>query len=231
VITNAAFAPTAGTAAAPLQSPFQPWAIVVAKSPQRAKLRLDRELGARKRCQLAVDLLTHVLRACWSCATLAGTLVATESDEVARLADAFGARLVRDRSSDRGALGRVVDHALDASAKLGATHALVFVADLPLLEPRDIDELIAVMRASPFVLVPDVHRRGTSALGVRLDLRVRSCFGHADSMRLHTQEALRVGALPRVHAHPRVGPDLDTVDDLALLANERSSPVKARSRR
>ncbi|HMI92753.1 MAG TPA: 2-phospho-L-lactate guanylyltransferase [Polyangiales bacterium] len=204
-------------------SACRPWAIVPAKAFARAKSRLDGVLAPVARRELARGLLDHVLQACRQSGAFEGILVATDGDDVARSAARAGAQVIRDSSSRdssvhdssvrAASLGAIVDAALESSVALGATHALVVMADLPLLEARDVRELVHALRSDCVVLAPDAQRRGTNALGLRLDLGARTCFGQPDSLSRHAREALRVGAALRVIANPRVARDLDTHAD------------------
>jgi len=191
----------------------RPWAIVPAKAFARAKSRLDGVLAPAARRELARGLLDRVLQACRHSGAFEGILVATDGDDVARSAGRAGAQVIRDRSERATSLGAIVDAALASSEALGATHALVVMADLPLLEARDVRELVHALRSNSVVLAPDAQRRGTNALGLRLDLGARTCFGQPDSLNRHAREALRVGARLRVVVNPRVARDLDTHAD------------------
>jgi 2-phospho-L-lactate guanylyltransferase len=191
----------------------RPWAIVPAKAFARAKSRLDGVLPPAARRELARSLLDRVLQACRESRAFEGILVATNGDDVARSAARAGAQVIRDRAERAASLGEIVDAALASSVALGATHALVVMADLPLLEARDVRELAHALRSGSVVLAPDAQRRGTNALGIRLDLGMRSCFGQPDSLSRHAREARRVGARPRMVVNPRVGRDLDTHTD------------------
>jgi 2-phospho-L-lactate guanylyltransferase (CobY/MobA/RfbA family) len=91
------------------------------------------------------------------------------------------------------------------------------MADLPWLRGQDVRELLAQLRRADLVLAPDRSRRGTSALGLRLNLLkhgVRARFGHADSLQRHVEEANRLGATRTIVHNPRVAFDIDAPDDL-----------------
>jgi 2-phospho-L-lactate/phosphoenolpyruvate guanylyltransferase len=195
--------------------PFVPWAVLPAKRFGRAKTRLDPALDAPARRALARALFERVLSACTDHRDLEGTLVATDGEDVAELAARRGAAVLRDAGPASGPLARVVDGALADLRARGATHALVIMADLPRIEARDVRELLGTLRDADVVLVPDALRRGTSALGVRLDLGFRTAFGRADSLARHLREAEQCRAVTRVVYNPRVAPDIDTPRDLA----------------
>jgi 2-phospho-L-lactate/phosphoenolpyruvate guanylyltransferase len=208
---------------------WRPWAVIPAKRFGRAKSRLGSVLHAGQRRALAGDMFEGVLQACNACPELEGTLVATDGDDVAGVAKRRGVAVLRDRDPRRGAgptLSDVVDGALAAVAALGATHALVVMADLPWLRAHDLRELLAQLRSADMVLAPDLKRRGTSALGLRLALGAQSCFGHPDSLRRHLAEATRVRASTRIVHNPRVAFDLDSATDLSSL---RPAPPRDRS--
>lgn len=203
------------------------WAVVPAKRFGRAKSRLAAALPPAERRELARALCRRALWACSASGALAGTLVVTDGDDVAAVARGLDAAVLRDREAGGPALARIVDGALSALRARGATHALVVMADLPLIEPRDLRELLAALRETDVVLAPDALRRGTSALGVRLDRGMRTAFGHADSLQRHLREAARAGARARVLSNPRLALDIDKPDDLLRVQSRASLRLPA----
>jgi 2-phospho-L-lactate guanylyltransferase len=202
---------------------FRPWAVLPAKRFGRAKTRLGGALPASERRELARALCDRVLGACAASRVLHGTLVATDGDDVTALAMHRRAAVLRDRAGDT-ALAQIVDAALDALRARGATHALVVMADLPCVAARDLRELLALMRDADVVLAPDVRRRGTNALGLRLDLPFHTAFGRADSLQRHVREAARAGCQARVVYHPRIALDIDRPEDLMALRAKHREP-------
>jgi 2-phospho-L-lactate guanylyltransferase len=200
-----------------------PWALVPAKRFGRAKTRLATALLPAARRDLARELCRRALSACSGSGALAGTLVATDGDDVCALAARQRVAVLRDRELGRPALAHVVDAALAELRARGATHALVIMADLPHIEARDVRELLALLRQGDVVIAPDALRRGTSALGLRIDLPFRSAFGHADSLQRHLREAERIGARARMLYNPRLAFDVDGPEDLARLAQSWAS--------
>lgn len=188
------------------------WAVVPAKSFARAKSRLQGALEPAARRELARALLEGALRACTGCSALAGTLVTTDGDDVARLAARERAEVVRDAARPTR-LSSIVDAALAHARARGATHALVLMGDLPLVRARDLAELVHALREHEVVVVPDAQRRGTGALGLRLDRPARTCFGNPDSFMRHVAMAYARGAVPRVLVQPRLARDLDAPED------------------
>jgi len=208
---------------------FRPWAVVPAKRFGRAKSRLGGALASDQRRELARALCDRVLCACTDSRALHGTLLATDGADVAALAVQRRAEVLRDRPGE-SSLARIVDAGLDELRSRGATHALVVMADLPQVVACDLRELLAVLRRTDVVLVPDAQRRGTNALGLRLGLPFRTAFGRADSMQGHVREAARCGARARVLHHPRLALDIDTPGDLWALRSERVDAWPQRAR-
>ncbi|MEM9491252.1 MAG: 2-phospho-L-lactate guanylyltransferase [Myxococcota bacterium] len=199
---------------------MKPWAVVPAKSFARAKTRL--ELPAPDRALLARALLAHVLDTLGASSELAGIAVVTDSDEVAALADARSAAVVRDRpdldrSARPGGLGAIIDGALGEIAALGARAAIVVMADLPELSARDVAALAATLRECPVAVAPDRRDRGTNALGLAPIDVMPTCFGHDDSFRRHLDRA-RGRELPCAVRRSRgLGFDIDLPDDYREL--------------
>jgi 2-phospho-L-lactate guanylyltransferase len=196
---------------------FRPWAVIPQKSFARAKARLAPALGTVPRRALARELFGRVLGACSGCGELAGVLVATDGAEVAALAARGGALTLRDPGPQSAPLSTSVDAALVRLRTHGATHALVIMADLPQLTGRDLRELLAALRETRVVIAPDLQRRGTSALGLRLDLPFNTAFGRSDSLQRHLREAARTAGGARVVYNPRVALDVDTPEDLRAV--------------
>ena len=197
-------------------APFA-FALVPAKRFGRAKTRLADALPPAGRRELARALCRRALHACEASFALCGTLVATDGDDVTALARQQRALVLRDDRQRAPSLSRIVDAGLHELRQRGATHALVIMSDLPHIEPRDVRELLCALRDADVVIAPDAQRRGTSALGLRLDLPLRSAFGHPDSLQRHLREAARLGARARLLCNPRLALDLDTPEDLARV--------------
>jgi 2-phospho-L-lactate guanylyltransferase len=194
---------------------FRPWAVIPAKRFTRAKSRLSAALTADARQALARALFERVLDACARTPELHGTLVVTDGDDVAELAVKRGAIVLRDAPG--APLAGVIDAAIATLPGRGATHALVLMADLPQLHARDVSELLASLREHDCVITPDARRRGTSALGVRLDRARTTCFGHDDSLSRHVQQALNAAVSSAVIFNPRVAVDVDMPGDLVAM--------------
>ena len=95
---------------------------------ERAKSRLGEVLDAEERRDLVISLLERTLAATLGTPAIAETIVVTPDDEVATLARAAGARVIRQ--ADRG-LNHGLAEARSAALEDGATVLIVLPADLP----------------------------------------------------------------------------------------------------
>jgi 2-phospho-L-lactate guanylyltransferase len=90
-------------------------------------------------------------------------------------------------------------------------------ADLPCVLPSDIDELLATELARPGALIaPSREGTGTNAIIRTPPDLFPSRFG-PDSLRLHKEEAARVGVDCLIVENPRIALDIDEPSDLEML--------------
>lgn len=166
--------------------------VIPVKAFWQAKLRLSPALDRTSRAALARRLATVVL----SAADGLPALVVCDDDEVVAWALAAGAEVVW--APGRGLDGAVAD-GVTRAASLGASHAVVAHADLPLA--RHLGGL--ARRPGRVVVVPDRHQDGTNVIVVPVDAGFTFAYGPGSFAR-HRREAARLGLA------------LDVVDDAAL---------------
>ena len=126
---------------------------------ERAKSRLGEVLDAEERRDLVIGLLERTLAATLGTPGIAETIVVTPDDEVASLAGAAGARVIRQ--ADRG-LNHGLAEARSAALDDGATALLVLPADLPAVSPAAVSDLLGVLgdaRPPLVAIVPDRRPR------------------------------------------------------------------------
>jgi 2-phospho-L-lactate guanylyltransferase len=188
------------------------FAVLPVKSFARGKSRLAPVMPPPARARIARALCERSLAVLAACPALAGTLVVTDGEEVARLARAGGALVLRSDARLAGA----VDLGLALLARAGASHALVLMADLPRLTPAAVARLVARLDRHDAAVAPDHALRGTSALLVPAGAP-RTAFGRPDSFARHLARLSRAGLSVAAHRDPRLAFDLDTPADLATL--------------
>jgi 2-phospho-L-lactate/phosphoenolpyruvate guanylyltransferase len=190
------------------------FALIPMKRFADAKSRLRDQLPDAARGALARAMFEHVLGAARACSALAGVAVLTNGDEVELLAQRAGAHVLRDSALQQPRLGALLDDALAQLPVLGATRAVVLMADLPYLEARDIACLVDSLDHSDMALVPDARGTCTNALAIRLPLRFATAFGHPQSYAVHTQRAHDHAMRLTQLQNARIAHDVDTHDDL-----------------
>jgi 2-phospho-L-lactate guanylyltransferase len=199
-------------------------AVVPVKDTRDAKQRLAGILTGSQRQKLAMAMLQDVLTALSATRELAGILVVTADRAAAELAARHGAR-VSDEGARNGRTGAVT-----AAAKRLAAEQLGLLevpGDIPLLEARDVSELLAAHdRAPAFTIVPAHDQGGSNAVLCSPPDLVPLRFGE-NSFFAHLAAARSRGIEPRIVPLARVGLDVDTPDDLARFL---SVPSRTRAR-
>jgi len=190
------------------------WALVPVKPFDTAKSRLAEVLPEAARRSLARDLLEHTLSVLAVTPGLEGVAVISRDPEVEAMALARGARILGETSTR---LDAIVDGGLDALSALGASSALVVLADLPELLAEDVARMIELGARHAIVLAPDAREEGTNALLLAPPDRMRTCFGRRDSFRAHRERASSMGIEAAVLRAASLAFDLDTAEDLARL--------------
>jgi len=198
------------------------WALVPAKSFERAKSRLRPALSDEECASFARGLLRHVLAALCESGVVEGVLVATDSESVADEARGAGASVRRDASSP-ATLAEVVDGGLAELERRGACGALVLMADLPGLRPDDVRALVASGREHDVVLVRAEDGRHTNAMLLAPPGLFPTSFGQADSFRAHLETARSRGLRVAVVDNARVAFDVDGPADHARVVAARAA--------
>jgi 2-phospho-L-lactate guanylyltransferase len=208
------------------------WAIVPAKSLARGKSRLRPVLADDERAAFARALLEHTLGVLGA-AGLDGVLVCTDGDDVAELAAARGAEVLRDGvpsattptagvpatgvPAAASPLARVVDGALRHVEARGAATAIVFMADLPRLDAANVATLLAALDAHDVAIVRDHLGHHTNALALSPPTAFATSFGTPRSFDAHCASARAAGLRVAVVDDAGIAFDVDGPSDHALM--------------
>jgi 2-phospho-L-lactate guanylyltransferase len=185
--------------------------IIPVKPLNESKSRLAPVLTPEQRVQLSGNLLRRTLR-------LAGqfgeVVVISRDKRVRRLAKEAGAWALVEAEAE---LNAAIRQAAGWIGGRGGQAIFVLPADLPLLAPADLIEMIESGREAPaVVLAPCRRQRGTNALLLRPPQLIPFAFG-PDSFEEHRQAAQALGLEPIIYRSPTVAFDLDTPEDWAEL--------------
>ncbi len=189
-------------------------AILPIKSFKDAKQRLGAGLEPASRRLLAEAMFADVLVALRRTRSVDGVVVVTADHRAQQIAGAYGAQLLTE--DDRGhndAASRGVRRALDN----GIDRALLVPGDCPMLDPAELNDLIAGPADPPSVLiVPDRHGTGTNALLLSPPDAIDPSFGPGSRDR-HEADARSAGVGHVVVELPTLALDVDTPEDLEHL--------------
>jgi 2-phospho-L-lactate guanylyltransferase len=191
-------------------------AILPVKSFNAAKQRLSGMLGGGSRTALAQAMFSDVLASLRHAQSLDAIAVVTGDRTAESAAARHGAISIRDgdESGQSHATGLGIRYALEH----GFDRALLVPGDTPLLDPVEVDDLLAraQARALDLVIVPDRHGSGTNALLLTPADAIEPSFGPGSRAR-HEAAARAAGAAFAVEEPVSLVLDVDTPEDLAEL--------------
>lgn len=189
------------------------WALLPFKGASGAKKRLAPVLDESEREGLVLAMVRDVLRSLTESRLLGGVVIVSRSGVAAELAEEFGVRVFADGAADLS--GAVVEAGEHVGDRLGATGTLFVPGDVPLITPGEVD---AILDAHDSVtLVPDGNDVGTNAAASSPPNAFEYLFD-GKSFRPHIASARRAGLEPAIVRLPGFALDVDTVDELRLLA-------------
>lgn len=192
-------------------------AILPIKSFGAAKQRLSGLLGNGSRQALAQAMFLDVLASLRRVPGIDAVAVVTANGDAEVAARRGGVHLLRDpdESGQTPAAEIGIRHGLD----LGFERVLLVPGDTPLIESGEIESMLvrAEEDGTAAVIVPDRHGSGTNALLLSPANALAPSFG-PDSLQRHREAAVAAGIEHRVEAVSSLMLDVDTPDDLTLLA-------------
>jgi 2-phospho-L-lactate guanylyltransferase len=189
-------------------------AILPIKSLDAAKQRLREELDPMPRRALAEAMFSDVLVALRRATLVDEVLVVSKDHGVQRIAGGYGALVADDEDRGHNVAAR---RGIVRAREMGADRALLIPGDCPLLDPAELDQLLAEEATAPSVLiVPDRHGTGTNALLLTPPDALAPSFGPGSHAR-HQEEAAAAGVAARTYEVPSLALDIDTPEDLAAV--------------
>jgi 2-phospho-L-lactate guanylyltransferase len=118
-------------------------------------------------------------------------------------------------------LNALLEQGRDWATAQGAGALLLAFADLPLLHPSDIKQIVRLGKSPrTVVLAPDRHNQGTNLMLLHPPALIPFSFG-PNSYDAHRADTLTAWARLEVYRSPGTALDVDTPDDLACLEQAR----------
>jgi 2-phospho-L-lactate guanylyltransferase len=202
-------------------------AILPVKSFGAAKQRLGSLLGSGSRHALAQAMFQDVLASLRKVEAIEQIVVVASEPSVEFAADEQIV-LIEDEAGEGQSAATVAG--IQWAVASGFERVLLVPGDTPLLAADEIDALLANAPEN-VVIVPDRHGTGTNGLLLRPPTAIEPSFG-PDSLQRHVAAAQAAGVSHRVERVPSLMNDVDTADDLAVVAEaiESSRAIAPRTR-
>lgn len=187
-------------------------AIVPVNVPNGSKRRLSRRLDAGQRASLTITMLINVLWALKVSRSVSSITVVCADRKMQALVEGCGASFLWEGTR------RGLNPAL--SFAMREVHSdspiLIIHADLPLLTPNDIDNLVRRTGNRPLALVPSKDGTGTNAILMRSPNMIRLAFGKSSFHKHQTIAKKKELAYQIIRIHG-VAFDVDNEQDLDEL--------------
>jgi 2-phospho-L-lactate/phosphoenolpyruvate guanylyltransferase len=195
-------------------------AILPVKSFEESKQRLAPALSTGSRRALAEAMFSDVLVALRRATSVDEMVVVSSAHIAQRIAGGHGADVVEDGASGHSEAAAVgIAYAIES----GAHRVLLVPGDCPLIDPLELDALVAhPVTPRSALIVPDRHGTGTNALLLTPPDALTPSFGPGSCAR-HFDLARAQGAAPEVVSVASLALDIDTPDDFAALRETLAS--------
>lgn len=188
--------------------------LVPVKKLAHAKQRLSSMLDAAERIALADAMLEDVLQTLARWDKRPAVAVVTSDERACQLARRLSLDVIEDPTN------RSESEAIAMATRVceagGASGTLVLPGDIPLVQVRELEEIVAAAPSVGTVLVPSADGQGTNAVWRRPAGLFPLSFG-GDSFSRHQRAARATGKPCTVLCLPGIALDVDTPEDLALL--------------
>lgn len=200
-------------------------AIIPAKRSEDAKQRLAPSVQLGHRRALVESMFADAMLAVSRVPSIDRIIVITSDPIASRIAAGHDAIVLDDTAQSHSEAARL---GIAEALALGATRALVVPGDCPLLDPAELEELLArPVSGRSVLIVPDRHGEGTNALLLTPPDAIAPAFGEG-SRRRHSELAAEGGVTAEVVGVPSLALDIDTPEDLEELM-ERFAMTRGRA--
>jgi len=191
------------------------WAIVPVKPLRRGKSRLAGLLSEEQRTCLNRYLLEHTLTILNQISGIEHTLVVSRDPAALALTRSMGGRTVLEDGAPQ--FNTAIKRATIVAQAQGARAVLILPADLPLVEPSDLEALLSQGQTAPVIVIaPDRRLDGTNGLFINPAGLIEYGYGPG-SFKRHCQRATEASATLVVVNSERIGLDLDLPEDLEMV--------------
>ncbi len=188
------------------------WAIIPIKPLRRGKSRLSSILSEQEREDLNHNLLIHSINCLKQVKEVDQIVVISHDPAALSFSREFGVKTIQENRNTN--LNNALRKATQAAKAFSASKILVIPADLPLILPEDLSELISKSKSAPEIIIsPDRKMYGTNALFINPTGIMDYDFGQW-SFKKHIEQAERKKIRVEIYNNDRIGFDLDLPEDL-----------------
>lgn len=200
-------------------------AVVPVRGLPAGKSRLAAVLAPEERNRLVRAMLEDVVATLRRCPAITRVTVLSRDAAAAREAQRLGADFLQQPPTADG-LNAALQFAQEARAQAGAL--LIVPADLPLITPADVDQVIRALAPPPSVALAPSYDGGTNALLLSPPSVIAPAFGPHSADR-HAVAAKAAGATVAVVRGAHWALDLDSPEDIARLLAQNGGPAAGQS--
>jgi 2-phospho-L-lactate guanylyltransferase len=178
-----------------------------------SKSRLSRSLGQSDKKKLILAMLTDVLTAVEESELFSRVLIVSPDRNVEGEANLLNAAFLHQEGSG---LNAGIRQSTLLAMHEKASSVTVLLADIPLVEPRDLKELYSVGTAAQMVVLSPSLKGGTNVMVREPPDIIAPAYGRW-SFSTHLREAQKAGIAVYSFSNPRLSFDIDTPEDLVLV--------------
>ena len=190
------------------------WAIVPVKPLRYSKSRMSSVLSVEEREALSREMLVRTLHTLHAVDNIGGTMVVSRDSGALALARSLGAHTLQESGAPD--LNASLTLATKVMVSWRVRGVLLLASDVPLLQVEDIENMIALAKRPPVVVLgSDRSGRGINAMLVRPPGLLAYEYG-LGSLRRYRNAAERACADVHVYESLTLGLDIDTPADLDL---------------
>jgi 2-phospho-L-lactate guanylyltransferase len=191
------------------------WAIIPIKPLRRGKSRLAGLMTAEEREFLNQKLLIRTIHCLENISQIDQIAVISHDPSALHIARELGVTTIQETRNTE--INNALRKATQAIMASNASKLLIVPADLPLILPEDITDLLSKSNYEEEIIIsPDIRMCGTNALFVNPIGIIDYEFG-LWSFRKHVEQAQRKKIHVEIYNNDRIAFDLDLPEDLDFL--------------
>ena len=192
------------------------FAIIPVKGVVESKSRLVRSLSPQDKKKLVIALLEDVLAAVTESQLFSRVLVVSPDPNVEKEANLPNGIFLHQEGQG---LNAGIRRSTLFAMREKASSVAVLLADIPMLEPRDLKELYSVGSTAPKVVVSPSLKGGTNVMVQEPPNLIAPAYGRW-SFSTHLRAAQKAGLAVYSISNSRLSFDVDTLEDLIAVARK-----------